>query len=149
MQMISKEQIYIFNTLLTKHGLQDDKREIISSISGGRTESTLQLTWWETQQWINAMNKQGGKPAGNRPNDPRQRMINSIVAMAREMNMVKRVSVVNERGTVEAKSDYRQLNEWMMQKSYLKKMLRQYSYSELPKLVSQFKALYASWMKRF
>jgi hypothetical protein len=147
MTQITKSQIAAMHVLLHKHKLQDDKRDIIRQISKGRTESTLELTFTEAQTWINAMNK--GESFNSKKEDPRQRMINSIIAMAREMGTVRRKKVVDAAGKIQEKSDYSDFNKWMVEHSYMKKDLNKYTYEELPKLVSQFKQVYRSWLNRF
>ena len=47
-----------------------------------------------------------------------------------------------------AKVDMERLNAWCREKSYLGKELNAYTYSELPKLVSQFNEVYKSFLKR-
>jgi hypothetical protein len=148
MTQITKSQIAAMHVLLHKHKLQDDKRDIIRQISKGRTESTLELTFTEAQTWINAMNK-GESFNSKKEEDPRQRMINSIIAMAREMGTVRRKKVVDAAGKIQEKSDYSDFNKWMVEHSYMKKDLNKYTYEELPKLVSQFKQVYRSWLNRF
>lgn len=142
MKLITKGQIGAIYGLLRKHGLSDDKARIINEISGGRTGSTAALYFNEAHQWISAMTKLEEKKS-----DPAQRMINNIVAMAREMQVVYRQDVVNADGRVQTKSNYSRLNKWMKESSYLKKPLRDYTYEELPKLVSQYKNIYFSWLK--
>ena len=147
---VNKSQIAQFHTLLNKHGLMDDKRNIISEISGGRTTSTLELTYTELQYWINAMNvKHNPSPRTDEGAERKQKMINSIIAMAREMGVIQRRAAINGQGKVEEKSDYTEFNKWMLEKSWLKKRLNDYSYKELTILVSQYQNIYMSWIKKY
>lgn len=142
---ITKLQISQMHAILSKKGLMDQKREIVGMISKGRTFSMMQLTQWEAQMWINAMNKATTQPKSE---DPRQKMINRIIAIAREMGVVQRKNFADANGQLKHKSDYSRLNEWMKEKSYLKKPLNQYTYEELPTLVSQYNNIYISWLNK-
>jgi hypothetical protein len=144
MREISKEQIWKFHAILRQHNLSDDKRSIIKEISGGRTESTTELTWDEANDWIAKMN---GITKRSELPDPRQKMINKVIAMAREMGVIKRQPVVSN-GGMKTVSDYTDFNKWMREKSYLKKSLNSYSYEELPTLVTQYKNIYESWLRK-
>jgi hypothetical protein len=146
---ITTAQIGAFHALLKKHGLNADKHEIVKELSKGRATSTKDLYAEEVQLWINAMNKAGRTSVFTYMGNPGQKMINSVIAMAREMGMITRKQVVNAAGKMEWKSDYRKFNEWMLAGSCLKKKLNNYSYEELNKLVSQYKAIYTSWLKKY
>lgn len=142
MKQVTRDQVVAFHALLKKHGLSDEKASIVRQLSNGRATSTRDLYEEEIQGWINAMNRQ--RPEQE---DPRQKMINSLVAMAREMGVVVRRNMIGADGKIEYKSDYSRLNQWMQESSYLKKPMKDYSYEEFPKLVSQYKAVYQSWLK--
>lgn len=142
MKPITPQQIKIFHILLHKHGLCEEKAEILKELSGCRVTSTKDLYFEEIQPWINAMNRQVPEQE-----DTRQKMINSLLAMAREMGVVIRRNMIGAAG-MEYKSDYSRLDAWMLESSYLKKPMKDYTYEEFPKLVSQYKAIYQSWLKR-
>ena len=137
---ITPNQLKAFNAILTKHGLMDTKAGLVRHLSKGRASSSKDLFSEEVQPWIDAMNK-----AQPEQEDPRQKMVNSIIAMAREMGVIKR-RTVNKNGRLKAESDYAEFKLWMNSKSYLKKELNEYTYGELPKLVSQYKAIFDSWL---
>lgn len=44
--------------------------------------------------------------------------------------------------------DFKRLENWMLNFSYLKKKLDRYTYKELPKLVSQFESVYKSFLNK-
>lgn len=141
MREISKSQIAAIHVLLRDHGLSGEKARVISEISNGRTESTRMLTFEEARQWINAMNGLK-KPEA----DPGQKMVNSILAMAHEIKLIEKETIVTGSG-IKTKNNYRHLSEWMLKYSYLKKPLNEYKYAELPTLVTQFKSFYFSRIK--
>lgn len=137
MQTISKEKIKAVNACLAAKGLMEDKKELIRQFTLGRTDRSSELTMEEANELLAMMNK-------NILPSPEQlradKMARNIIAMARELGWVKRKS--------DGTSDYAVLDNWMLNKSYLQKKLNRYSYEELPKLVSQFKAVYEYYLKK-
>lgn len=150
MNAITKQQIAAFHGLLRKHGLSDDKADIVSQISNGRTRSTTQLTYSEAMGWINAMNSNNGEEAAIKKvssEDPRKRMFNHIIAMAHEMGWIKQVNKVQKDGSLKLVKDYSDVHAWIEKYGYLKKPLNKYSYDELPALVTAFKSVYFGKLK--
>lgn len=147
MRSITKQQISAIHALLSKHNLLEEKRQIIAQISNGRTESTTALTWTEAQQWINAMNK--GKEYKPNPiaEKDKQKMINAMIATAHEMGWIKKKTVAQPDGSLVQKNDYTDLHAWVEKYGYLKKPLKQYTYEELPTLVTAFRKVYFAWLK--
>lgn len=143
MKPITPNQTKAFHAILREKGLADEKAAIVSKLSNGRASSTKDLFYEEVQPWIIAMNSQKKEQA-----DPKERMIRNIIAMAREMGVIVRLPKVQPGGAIKMQSDYTQFNEWMLTKSTGKKALNDYTYQELPKLVSQYRAIYLSWLKR-
>ena len=142
MKDITKTQIAAVHVLLDKHGLTDDKANIIKQISNGRTSSTRELKFEEAMRWINAMNNK-------QPNDSdkKQRMFKHIIAMAHEMGWIKKEKRVMREGDIKVVNIYDDLHAWVEKYGYLHKPMHKYTYEELPKLVTQFKAVYADKMK--
>ncbi|HRO70895.1 MAG TPA: hypothetical protein PK951_10960, partial [Chitinophagaceae bacterium] len=93
MKGITKAQISAIYGLLRKNGLSDDKARVVQQISNGRTDSVSKLHFNEALEWISAMNK--GQAEQHKPE---QRMINHIIAMAREMGVIQRMHVVRPNG---------------------------------------------------
>jgi hypothetical protein len=144
MNPITKNQIITINTLLTQKGLQQDKAVIITGASGGRCSSTRELTCEEARRLIIFLN--GKKTVEN--DDKGGRMRRHIIAMAHEMGWVKEVRVVSgSTGAIESKRDYQDIHRWVTKYGYLHKPFNDYTYNELPKLVTQFKEVYRSKMK--
>lgn len=141
-QSITKAQISAFHALLKQHGLSDDKANIVEQLSNGRTRSTTGLTYTEAMQWINAMNAKAPKQE-----DPRKRMVNHIIAMAIEIKFVKWEQKVDAGGKIKMARNYIDLHAWIEKYGYLHKKLNDYSYEELPTLVTQFKSLYLVKLK--
>lgn len=124
--------------LINNLGLQKHKATIVGGISFGRTESIRELTDAEKDMLIKYLYQQGQPPE-----DPRlAKMRNKIYYYAHMMNWTK----TNKAGKIVA--DGKAVDEWMLHYSYLKKKLSAYSYNELPKLLSQFEAVYKSYLNK-
>ncbi|HLO37372.1 MAG TPA: hypothetical protein VK173_02670 [Lacibacter sp.] len=136
---ITKPQIAAFHALLREHNLSDDKANIVEQISNGRTRSTTELSFFEAQGWIKAMNEKK-----QTKEDPRKRMVNHIIAMATEIGFVKWENKVGSNGRLKTVRNYADLHAWILKYGYLKKKLNDYTYEELPTLVTAFKNVYLS-----
>lgn len=138
----SEAQIKALHTVLHKKGLLEHKAEMIGALTGGRTTSSKELNYDEAHALLQDLNKD------NVSEDQGKRMRNNIIAMAHELNWITSNQVINAAGKMEVKKDYSRLDNWMQKSSYLKKKLWDYSYNELPKLVTQFKNVYISYLKK-
>lgn len=122
----------LFNNLkLDAETIQD----LVFSYSAGRTKSSKALTMVECQSLINHLDvikkERFSAPVSN--NDASQRMRRKIMSICHEMNW-----------TDNGKLDWKRINGFMFNSSYLKKTINSYTEQELPKLVSQFEQLLKS-----
>ena len=123
--------------LLNKTGLLPQKENIVFGISGGRTGSTRELSHEESLALITYLKEQDTETE-----DPRvTKMRNKIYYYAHEMKWQQPHS--RDKFLV---ADYKRIDDWCLQFSYLKKKLNQYTYAELPKLLSQFEMVYKSFL---
>ena len=111
------------------------KEEQVLSFTDGRTASLRELSDTELKALVQQLNSlREGKQQ-----QPAQRMRRHIIAMAHEM-----------RWEVEGgKVDMQRLNNWVAKYGYLhatKHSLNQYTAKQLPKLVSQFRSVYKSYL---
>lgn len=125
---ITYNQNKILHALLNKTGLTEFKRELVYSYSNNRTESSKELLIDEATALINYLKKQNPETV------QAEKMRRKIIAMAHKMRWE----------TEEGKVNMKSVNNWCINKSYLKKPLMEYSLQELPKLVSQFENVYKS-----
>jgi hypothetical protein len=144
---VKVKQLRIFHAILKDRNLMDDKKNIVRHISNGRCESSSDLSFDELESWIASMNSESRKKALKQKDHPGQRMINHIIAMAREMGWVRRETKVLPGGGLKAESNYGDLDKWIDKYGYLKKPLNEYSYAELPTLVTAFKNVYNDYLK--
>lgn len=122
----------LLHGLLNKTGLMQSKASIILGITNGRTESSKDLSFDEARLMINYLKMQADKDA-LRSN----KMRNKIISMAHEMHW-------HLSGTQAI--DMLRLNTWCERFGYLHKKLNDYSYIELPKLVTQFTKVYSDFI---
>jgi len=128
--MSNLEQIKIIYTLLGKYDLREEKENIVSAFSGGRTSSVRELKMNEASALIahlksmDAIDKRCDK------------MRNKILSYAHEMDW-----------TIKGKVDMARINNWCLKFGHLHKRLDDYKYEELPTLVSQFEEVYKGYLK--
>jgi hypothetical protein len=138
-RIIDKGQIKIINTLLNKHGLMADKKDIIRNVSAAKYDSTKQLTYDEAAQLIAFLNTTGNKEQAE-IDIKVIRMRKKFFAMCFEIGWIGQQSTVDSRqpGKIVLKNDYSAVDNWLLKFGYLHKELNKYTYKELPKLLSQF-----------
>lgn len=130
--MSNPAQIKAIYTLLGQHNLRDEKESIVKAFSGGRTKSVTNLKLNEAAALI------GHLKSLDEYDNRSTKMRNKILSMAHEMRWRKQ-------GTEDIDMDH--VNNWCIAKGYLHKKLDDYTYQELPKLVSQFEEVYKSYLK--
>lgn len=124
---ISNSQIRAINVTLGVRGLADDKPDIVSIFTNGRTDQVSDMHMHEARALLMAYNTP----------DKNSLMLRKLFAQAHELGWIKEEAVVTDKGIV-AKKNYAALYDWVKKYGYLKKELRQYNYNELPKLITQF-----------
>lgn len=125
--MSSPTQIKAIYALLGQYHLRDEKENIVSAFTGGRTHSVRAMKPNEATALIGHLKSMDGEEKSN------DKMRNKILSMCHDMNWTIP-------GT--GKVDMAHLNNWCMASGYLKKKLDSYTHSELPALVTQFEHVY-------
>jgi hypothetical protein len=130
-ELASVNQIKCINSLLSKLHLRERKTELVLGSSGGRTQSTKELTLDEAKALISYL----------KSNDPEELkaevMRKKMISLAHEMNW-------HLPGT--NKVDMKRLDGWCKSFSSLKKSLNNHTYKELPALITQFQKVYSSYL---
>lgn len=104
----------------------EQKETLVLSYSDGRSSSSADLTVHECDELLRFLQQQ--YDAINPYHDSRSQ------AMRRRF-----FSLVREKGwMIDNKINYERVNAWLTKYGYLHKPLNKYTYSELPKLLSQF-----------
>lgn len=119
------------------------KEEAVYDFTQGRTRSLRQLTTWEVQELTRKMRLLSGEKPINtiRPTepDPRKKMVNKVIFYGHEMGLISQEA---------GKKNYTRFHQFIEQKGYLKKRLKDYTFEELPKLVSQMENIYKDYLKK-
>lgn len=133
---ITQPQIRIINVLIGKNPqLKDHKAEIIANYTAGRSNSCSDMTMEEARTLIAALKQMEKKDPNAEKCDV---MRKKIISMGHEMGWK----------TEEGKIKMEQINGWCKKYGYLKKKLDEYTYEELPRLVSQFEAMYKDYLDK-
>lgn len=107
---------------------KENRAVIVDSITKGRSSSAGNLTFQEAIDVIKYLeNMQKEKKVDN---SPENKMRRKILSICYEMQW-------SENGKI----DWKRLNGWLLKYGYLKKPLNDYTYQELPKLITQFEQL--------
>ena len=122
-------------TLLGIQNLRDEKESIVSTFTGGRTTSVSSMNYNEARALI------GHLVSLDPVENSTTKMRNKIISMGYEMRWTKAT------GSGIHAIDMDHVNNWCISKGYMHKKLDDYTYSELPKLVSQFEEVYKSYLK--
>ena len=119
----------ILHGLLNRLKLTDQKAALVAQYTCGRTAKSSEMSQAECQALIDALSAQ---IQGTMQQQSADKMRKKIIALAH-----------HEMGWAMADID-----TFCQTKGYLKKGLNKYSIKELPTLVSQFEAIYQSYLKR-
>jgi hypothetical protein len=128
----TKGQLRIFHAILAKRGIADMKSQLVSSQSDGRTEHASELTVTELSNLIKRLQLEpeirfdSAKEAENR-------MRRRILSLCYSIGW----TILN-REKSKQEVDWAKLNAWLVKYGYLHKLLNEYNYHELTKLVTQF-----------
>jgi hypothetical protein len=128
-------QLKAIHALFNKSGVKEkeDKAQVISFYTGGRTSSSREMSVKEAEALISHLKNTDPSHQGA------DRMRKKIISMAHEMGWKK------PNGT---KIDMEHVNQWCIKHGYLHKPLDEYTYEQLPTLVSQFEKAYKDFIKK-
>jgi len=143
--MPNAAQISLARTLLSKTGNSSHKDDIIRGFTGQRTQSISAMTDAEFSALI----------AHLRTLDPNaaaaDKMRKKIISLAHEMGWHKKDGtgklLLNKNRKPIA--DMPRIDGWCKTYGHLKKSLDNYTYKELPTLVTQFTNVYDQYLKKF
>lgn len=135
MEKINKAQLIALNTLVSKLKIsKQHKADMVEGFSGGRETSSAELFVPEAAAMISHLKSLDPEEAAA------DKMRKKIISLAHEMNW--RIP-----GTTRA--DMKRIDRWCRTFGYKKKSLDNYTYRELPTLVTQFEAVHKSYLKAF
>ena len=125
---MTPSQIKYVRGLLARHGLTDQKEEIVMEYTDGRTSSLSAMTYRETKALIAAL--EGGTK-------PRDAQVNKILSMAHEMGWELQ----------NGKADLQRIDRWCIKYTDQHKPLSEIEDKDLPKVVTIFQKVYMSFLK--
>jgi len=135
LKQLTPAQLKCINTIVSKQNINKEiKQLIIGGFTAGRSTSSKDLCYEEAVAVIKHLKQ-------NDPNrEGADKMRKKILYYAHEMGwqQLKNGKLV---------ADLRRIDLWCLQFGYLKRKLDNYSYQELPKLVSQFESMYKHYIK--
>lgn len=137
----TKNQIKMLHAILAKRGMMDMKQQLVSEASDGRTEHSTELRYGEITKLLTHLNQgaevrlSADKEAGNKM---RRRILSMCYSAGWTRFDVKQMKQA---------ADLARLDSWCIKYGYLHKHFNDYTYAELPKLVTQFENYLKSELK--
>jgi hypothetical protein len=125
MKTINKEQLKKLHVLLGRLDWMDDKKNIVEQITGGRTQSSRELTFDEAKYLLQQLSEY----------DPAERMKSLIFSLA------YRAGIIYGSSEVDKKLNTAKLNMFLKERGAVKKELHQMTYPDLVKTHRQFEAV--------
>lgn len=128
------------HALLHSTGLLHRKAELVEGFTRGRSSSSKDMNHYEAIDMINYLQAQPkAHLASLTTSDDKaaaDKMRKKIISLAWQMNWTK-----------DGRADMARISHWAEQYGYLHKPLNNYTYKELPKLLTQFQAIFKSYLK--
>jgi len=136
--MASPLQIKTIYALLGDNNLRDEKENIVEAFTSGKTKSVRAMSGAQAAALI------GHLKSLDETDNRATKMRNKILSMAHEMGWETSATLPMAKKAV----DMERLNNWCIKYGYLHKKIDDYTYNELPKLVSQFEGVYKDHLKQ-
>jgi hypothetical protein len=125
------------HTLLSLTRQMPYKADLVAAFTNGRTTSSKELHQLEALELINHL-QQIARKAQTDTDNAANRMRRKLIAMAREIHWEEYYCPPKSVKPTARRADMNRINNWCRQYGYLHKALNDYSYKELPALLSQF-----------
>jgi hypothetical protein len=136
-KQITPAQLRKINTIISKRGISKETKEaMVLGFSAGRSNSSRNLYFIEASELIKHLE------AGDPQKEAINRMRGKVLYYAHEMgwHTFKSGKYV---------ADVIRVDSWCLKYGYIKRKLDGYSFLELPRLVSQFEAVYQSFLSNY
>ena len=134
---ITRNQLMCIGAICSDMRLNgEQKQTMVMGFSGGRETSSKGLYYNEAIEMIRHL--QDLQKGDSRCS----KMLGKIFSYAHEIGWTKK------NATGKTVADVKRIDEWAVKYSYLAKKVNQYSYNELPKLVTQFESFYKDFLSR-
>lgn len=141
--MITKRtttQNKILWSLFARNGIDDENRKVLAlTYSNGRTAKTSELNFEECRSLISFLKGEKIVPA----NLPSFKNVSNVgedmASIKKKRSKIFKIATENLRMiTTEGKIDFVKFNKFMLNCTYLNKPLKEYTVTELDKLINQF-----------
>ncbi|WP_107039935.1 hypothetical protein [Brumimicrobium mesophilum] len=133
---IKFNQYFAIEKRIKSLGVDIDREDVISELTGGKKDSLRSLTPHEYKELLYAMTKTLGNEA-NRMQKSMDAQRKKIIAHLAKVGYT----------TPEGKADMKSIYSWVLKYGYLHKGLNDYTAKELPFLVSQSHNVYKKFIK--
>ena len=138
------QQNKMLHALLAHANLTDQKANLVMSFTSGRTDKSSEMNAIEAKEMIAYLRQQIPDIKSNPLEAKADKMRKKILSMARELGWT--VLMTNDEGIKQLKADMLRINAWCAKYGYLHKPLNNYTFEELPKLISQFGKLHEQFL---
>jgi hypothetical protein len=131
--------------LLRDTGTQRYRHDLVLSFSHGRTDNSAELTDQEVDDLINHLSTKAPEkhgPTRSGVDYKGQQMRRRILSLCHTIGW----NSINPQ-TSKHEIDWDRLNGWMSKYGYLHKKLNEYTFKELPRLVTQFEHMVKTTLK--
>jgi hypothetical protein len=119
---------------LNSNGLEIDRSELIAEFTHNKKTSLTDLTPWEYSELLNWLNRTF--PSEQDPKKIQANLMRrKIIALFRKIEWQQ-----------DGKADMERIYAWTLKYGYLNKPLNEYTYDELPQLVTQVETIYTKYL---
>ena len=122
--------------LLNKAGLMEEKPELVSFYTNGRTSSSRELSFQEAEKLIRYLESITQGKTAPTPADKADKMRKKVISVCYELGWIEPSDEPEER-----RINMAVIDSFLKQRGYLKKPLNDFTEKELPRLVTQFKQI--------
>jgi len=138
--MITSTQNKLLHALLAQANLTAQKANLIHGTTNGRTEKSSELSNFEANELIRYLRTKLPQLSTNGLDAKADKMRKKILSLAWQMNW----TYTNTKRAIVC--DIKRVDTWCEKYGYLHKPLNEYTYQELPRLLTQFEAVYNSYI---
>jgi hypothetical protein len=134
---VAKSQIVKIHQFKNAFKLDEETyRDLINQYTNSRSNSSKDMYWHEAAQLINYFDNCG--------NDSTNRQRRKMIGIAHTMGW----NLFNETNPLKPKADMDRINNWCVKFGFGHKPLNDYTTQELPKLITQFQAVFKSHLNK-
>lgn len=138
--MASAKQKQVFYAILANKGILDQKENLVWGASNMRTQRCSELNYNEMKELLEKLQDPNPKSQAPSPKSQQEQSMDTmrkkIISNFRKMGYEK-----------DGKADMYRINGWCLNYGHAHKLMNNYSYEELVKLVTQAESVYATFIR--